>query len=84
MANFKKKAIIDVETLDIWRSLTECAEALKVSKASVCRAILLGFRCSGKKPYHGGRKLEYFDYWLEAYTPAEKEKFTRKNNIFWL
>ena len=44
MANFKKKAIIDVETLDIWRSLTECAEALKVSKASVCRAILLVFR----------------------------------------
>ncbi|HBO58774.1 MAG TPA: hypothetical protein DD624_02555 [Alphaproteobacteria bacterium] len=81
-----KKAIIDVETLEVWDSVTECAEALGISRPAVHQSIIRNGRCGGgkKKPFAGERKLEYFDYWLEAYTVKEKERFTRKNGIFWL
>lgn len=79
-----KKAIIDVETLEVWESLTECAAELKVSIPAIIQAIAYGYRIGGGRSWNAKRKLEYFDYWLESYTKAEKEKFTRKNNIFWL
>ena len=79
-----KKAIIDVETLEVWESLTECAAALKVSPSAICQAIAFGYRLGGGRSWNAKRKLEYFDYWLEAYTVEEKERFTRKNGIFWL
>lgn len=76
---YNRKAVIDVETLEVWTSITECAAELKVSMQAVSQAINLNGRTGGKAK----RKIEYFDYWLESYTPAEKEKFTRKNGVFW-
>lgn len=83
---YRKRAIIDVETLEVWESIDACAKALGVKPPAVFQAIIRNGRCGGArcKPYAGQRKVEYFDYWLESYTKAEKEKFTRKNNIFWL
>lgn len=72
-----KRRIIDIEALDVWPSLNACARALNVTPPRICAAILLKQRVAG-------RRLEYFDFWLEAYTPKEKEYHTRKNNIFFL
>ena len=83
-----KRKIIDVETLEVWDSVKSCAEALGVSLPAIVQAIVRGANCTGHRGWAGrkfkGHRLEYLDYWNEAYTPREKEKFTRKNNIFWL
>lgn len=88
MAEHNKKKIIDVETLEVWESVVSCAEALGVSSQAVLAAIVRGGTCGGPgywaKRKNNGRRLEYFDYWNEVYTPEEKERFTKKNNIFWL
>lgn len=55
-----------------------------VTISCIVQAIAYGYRIGGRRSWNAKRKLEYFDYWLESYTKAEKEKFTRKNNIFWL
>ena len=82
---YRKRAIIDVETLEVWPSVADCAKALGISRVAVHQAIIRNGRCGGqKKPYSGQRKVEYFDYWLEAYTPAEKESYSKKNGFFWL
>ena len=69
------RRIIDIETLDVWPSLAACAQSLNVTPPRICAAIALKERTAG-------RRLEYLDYWLEAYTPKEKEYHTRQNNIF--
>ena len=85
MAGYKTKKIIDLETLEVWDSLTECAKHFNVTPACITTSIALGCRVSGKKiPYRGERRLEYLDYWIECYTPEEKEQFTKKNNIFFI
>ena len=83
---YRKRAIIDVETLEVWPSLYDCAKALGVKPPAVFQAIIRNGRCGGArcKPYAGQRKVEYFDYWWAAYTPAEKESYSKKNGIFWL
>ena len=44
-----KKAIIDVETLEVWDSVTECAEALGISRPAVHQSIIRNGRCGGGK-----------------------------------
>lgn len=70
----KAKPVIDIETLQIWPSMSSCADHLQTSPASVFGAIIGRTRC--KK-----RLLEYFDNWL-VWPNKEKEKYTRKNNIY--
>lgn len=82
---FKPRPIVDVETLDVWPSLTQCAMDLGISAPAVYNAILRNGRCSGGHgKCTGKRKLEYLDYYLEAYSSEEKERYSKKTGVFWI
>lgn len=69
------KKIIDVETLEVWDSLTDCAEALSVSSPYLLKAMELKYRVGGgygAKANKTGRLLEYYSFWKEAYSAKEK------------
>jgi hypothetical protein len=70
------RKIIDIETLEVFGSLSELAEDLGCSTANICLSILRSCRCMG-------RRLEYLDEWI-WWTDKEKEQWTRKNGIYFL
>lgn len=71
-----KKKIINIETLEIFNSLSDVARVLGTSASNVHNGILLTHKVKGQR-------LEYLsDY--ETWTSREKEKHTRKNNIYFL
>ena len=76
MPNNKKRPVIDLETLEVWESLSQCARSLNVSTTDIFQAIEIGFKAKG-------RRLEYFDWWL-GWDNRDKEKYTRKNNIYFI
>lgn len=79
------RPVIDIETLEVWPSVKACARAIGVSYPRIHQAIMFNGRVgNGKRNAPGGHLIEYLDYWIEAYTPAEKERHTRQNNIFFL
>lgn len=85
MGRTEPRPVIDVENLEVWPSVRACARAVGVKHPRIYEAILLGGRAgSGIKRTRKGRRLEYLDYWLKAYTPAEKEKHARQNGFYFL
>lgn len=85
MGRTEPRSVIDIETLEVWNSVKECSRATGVSSQAICRSIVFGWRVgSGIKRTRKGRRLEYLDYWLTAYTPAEKEKHARQNGFYFL
>jgi len=85
--DWQSKRIIDIETLDVFPSLAECARSLGVSAPWVHRSILMHYRVGGGNSFtkdNNSRLLEYFDYWLEAYSAKEKERYSRKHGVFFL
>lgn len=72
----RKVKVIDMETLEVWNSLEECAKYLGVSRATICQ----GINRNGRTKH---RRLEYLYYWL-ALPSRDKEKYSRKNNIYFL
>lgn len=79
-----RKQIIDIETLEVWDSLADCAEALGVSSPYLVQAINMKYRVGGgmgfTKKKHG-HLLEYFSYWLTAYTANDKAKYCRNKQF---
>lgn len=71
-----KKKVINIETLEVYCSLTDLAQKLNISSTSVYNGILLGGKIKG------GR-YEYFDEWV-LWENKEKEKHTIKNNIYFM
>lgn len=71
-----KRKIINLETLEVFNSLTDAAKALGVTVAGVYNGILLRKKCKGQH-------FEFLDEWF-YYTSQEKEKWTGKNNIYFL
>lgn len=76
MPSNKKRPVIDIETLEIWESLSHCARTLKVKPQTIFQAIELNIKAKG-------RRLEYFDWWI-YWDNRDKEKYTRKNNIYFV
>ncbi|MBQ9737944.1 MAG: hypothetical protein IJV75_00305 [Alphaproteobacteria bacterium] len=72
MANRTRK-LIDINTLKIYPSVTDCAKTLNVSKPSICQAIVLGTKVKGVR-------LEYLSEWLH-WTSEEKEKACHWPNV---
>jgi len=70
------KRIIDIETLETYRTLRECAEKIGCSAECVYMSILNGRKARG-------HRFEYFEDW-QYWTDQEKEKWTRKNNIYFM
>lgn len=70
------RKVIDMETLEVWKSLEECAKYLGVSRVTICQ----GINRNGRTRY---RRLEYLDYWLSL-DSRDKEKYSRKSNIYFL
>lgn len=70
----KSSKIINIETLEVYDSVTECAKANNVTWKALYYDIIRGWRCNGQL-------FEYLDYW-EALTAKEKETHTVKNNIY--
>lgn len=70
------KAVIDIETLEVFPSMVKAAEKYGLSVPALCSAITLGTKFAG-------RRFEYLQDW-QYWTDREKEKFTRKNNIYFL
>lgn len=68
-----KKAVIDIETLQVWDSLSSCADDIGCTKACVCASIYLGRRAK----HH---KLEHLSNWLFS-TEKEKIKWAIYPNI---
>lgn len=71
-----KDCWVDIETLELFESITDCARTLGVTVGGVYNNILIS--CKTK-----GRRLDFFEDW-QYLTPKQKEKHTRKNNIFFL
>lgn len=79
-----RKQIIDIETLELWDSLKDCAEALGVSCPYLVQAINMKYRVGGGMGYtkeKHGHLLEYFSYWLRAYTVKDKAKYCRNKQF---
>ena len=70
------KRIIDIETLETYRTTRECGEKFGCSGICVYESILRGIKCKG-------HRFEYLEDWIN-WTDKEKEKHTRKNNIYFL
>lgn len=70
------KRIIDIETLETYRTFRECGEKIGCSGVYVYESILRGCKCKG-------HRFEYLEEWIH-WTDKEKEKYTRKNNIYFL
>lgn len=70
----QSKRIIDIETLEWFDSLHDCARKVGCSVPNIHSSILQGMKAKG-------RRFEYLDVWL-TWDSREKEKFTRKNNIY--
>ena len=72
---FKKtKLYIDVETLEVFKGLGDVSKKLKRSIVKCCE------RIKGFKRING-RLIEEFDEW-QKWDDWEKERYTKKNNIF--
>lgn len=69
-------SVIDVETLEVWKTKKDCARALGVSPAMVSKYASTGRQIKG-------RTIEEFTLWM-WWSDAEKERWTRKNNIYFL
>lgn len=70
------KRIIDIETLETYRTFRECGEKIGCSGERIYQAILNGRKAKG-------HRFEYLEIWIN-WTDKEKEKHTRKNNIYFL
>lgn len=70
------KRIIDIETLETYRTFRECGEKIGCSRELIYQSILNRRKAKG----HRFEYLEDWQYW----TDKEKEKHTRKNNIYFL
>jgi hypothetical protein len=70
----KTKLYIDVETLEIFKGLGDVSKKLKRSIVRCCESIK-GFQRID------GRLIEEFDEW-QQWDNWEKERYTKKNNIF--
>ena len=70
------RKIINIETLEVYPSVVKCANVYGVTDAAIISAIILGNRCKGQR-------FEYFDEY-QYWTNKEKEKHTRRNNIFFI
>lgn len=70
------KPIINVETLQVFNNLTECAKTFKTSATSIHRAL-----------YRGGKvrhfQLEYLEDWLQ-WDPEVKSSFCLWGNVDFL
>lgn len=74
-----KRPIIDMKSLKIWRSLTECANELGMSKENCQQHILSNGLILGKwSQWKNGKrsefKLEYLDVYITEYPDWEKEQ----------
>jgi hypothetical protein len=76
MSSTRKRPVINIETLEVFPSIRACARKHAVSESAVFQAILLGTKS-------GGQRFEYLEDW-SYWTGREKEKHTRKNNIFFI
>ena len=70
------KAVIDIETLEVFPSMAKASEKYRLSVPALYSAITRGTKFAG-------RRFEYLQDW-QYWTDREKEKFTRKNNIYFL
>lgn len=70
------KRIIDIETLETYRTLRECGEKIGCSAECVYMSIQNNRKARG-------HRLEYLEEWINR-TDKEKEKHTRKNNIYFM
>lgn len=75
--NFQgSRRIIDIETLETYRTCDECGNKIGCSGACVYQGIIT-------QGMSKGHRLEFFDEW-QSWLDKEKEKYTRKNNIYFL
>ena len=70
----KRRAVINIETLEVFSSMTNAALALNVNKETIFNSINIGHKVKGNR-------FEYLDVWQE-WSDAEKEKYSIKHNIF--
>lgn len=70
------RPIINIETLEVHTSLSGLAKKIKCSPSNICLNIVRGCKCMGFR-------FEYLDEW-SWWTDKEKEKWTRKNGIFFI
>lgn len=70
------KRIIDIETLETYRTLRECGEKIGCSAECVYMSIQNNRKARG-------HRFEYLEEWIN-WTDKEKEKWTRKNNVFFI
>lgn len=70
------KKVINLETLEIYNSQKEAAIKLGTHPTNIWRAILMGHKAKGNRI----EDFEMFTYM----TNKEKEKYTRKNNIYFI
>lgn len=72
-----KRKMIDCETLEVFDSISDVAKRLNTTPANI-------LQCIWRNGRPRGRKIEYLDFWEECMTAKEKEKYTRKNNIYFM
>lgn len=72
----KKRKIINIETLEVFNSLTDVAKKYNCFPSAVFNNIVFNYKTKGNR-------FEYFDEWT-FWTSKEKEKFTKRNNIFFM
>ena len=70
------KPVINIETLEVYESATDFAKKHNITVVSVVRSITLGRKTANCR-------LEYFDIW-KHWTNREKEKHSKKNNIWFI
>ena len=70
----KTELYIDVETLEVFRGLNDLSKKLKTSMVRCCQRVSCFQRIKG-------RLIEKFDEW-QKWDNWEKERYTKKNNIF--
>ena len=71
-----KRRIINVYTLEVFESMGEAARRYGVSRVSIHDSVNVGFKIKDQI-------LAYFEEWLH-WKPEDKEKYSRRNNIYFM
>lgn len=72
----KNCKIIDIESLECWKSITDCGKSIGTTPQNIWNCIAGGYRVKG-------RKLIYFKEWIE-WESWVKELYTKRIGVYWL
>lgn len=72
----KGRKIINTHTLEVFNTMKEAGRHYGVTGVAIYDSVMIGFKIKGQT-------LAFFDDWI-TWPSEKKEKFSRRNNIYFM